>query len=165
MKTQIHIRKENIKFSAAHMTVFPDGKKEGLHGHNYQVELSVTLKETSFKKMVPFSDFKKTLKEICESWDEKVLLAARNPFYEEIQKNKKEIEFKLCKKRYVIPLDEIQLLELDNISSETLAEHFLRVFIQRMGEKELKKVALAASIRIEESPGQGASATWLAQSI
>jgi 6-pyruvoyltetrahydropterin/6-carboxytetrahydropterin synthase len=53
MKTQIHIRKENIKFSSAHMTVFPDGTKEALHGHNYQVELTLELKDSSFKKTKP----------------------------------------------------------------------------------------------------------------
>ena len=30
----IHIRKDHLKFAAAHMTVFPDGGKECLHGHN-----------------------------------------------------------------------------------------------------------------------------------
>jgi hypothetical protein len=36
---RIYIRKEALKFSAAHMTVFPDGTKERLHGHNYRTEV------------------------------------------------------------------------------------------------------------------------------
>ena len=32
---EIRIRKEALKFAASHMTVFPDGTKEALHGHNY----------------------------------------------------------------------------------------------------------------------------------
>ena len=162
MKTQIHIRKESLKFSSAHMTVFPDGTKEALHGHNYQVALSVELKATSFEKMIPFADFKKVLKSLCEAWDEKVLIATENPYFESVKKDKKEIEFKLCKKRYVLPLDEAELLPLDNISSESLAEHFLALFLKAFGEKNLKKWATELSIRIEESPGQGASATWSA---
>ncbi|NBW99207.1 hypothetical protein EBR03_06510 [bacterium] len=162
MKTQIHIRKESLKFSSAHMTVFPDGTKEALHGHNYQVALGVELKATSFEKMIPFADFKKVLKSLCEAWDEKVLLATGNPYYEEVKKDKKEIEFKVCKKRYVLPLDEVQLLAIDNISSEALAEHFLELFLKTFGEKSLKKWATGLSIRIEESPGQGASAAWSA---
>lgn len=162
MKTQIHIRKEKFKFSSAHMTVFPDGSKEALHGHNYQVELGVTLKDASFAKMISFSEFKNVLKSLCENWDEKVLLASKNPFLEELRKDKKEIEFKLCKKRYVLPIEEVELLPIENISSESLAQYFLELFVKQTGAKALRKTTGELSIRIEESPGQGATASWLA---
>lgn len=158
MKTTVHIRKENIKFSSAHMTVFPDGTKESLHGHNYQVELSFELKDSSFKKMIPFSKFKEKLREIVHSWDEKVLLAAKNPYYQETKKDKKELEFVLCKKRYVLPISELELLPLENISSEDLAGHLLFLFVKSFGEKELKKAVVWIRIRVDESPGQGACA-------
>jgi len=158
MKTQIHIRKESIKFSAAHMTVFPDGTKEALHGHNYQVELTLELKDSSFKKMVSFSRFKEILKGLTGSWDEKVLIAEHNPFFKEISRSKKEIEFTSCKKRYVLPMDEVELLPIENISSETLAEHFLSLFVKEFGGKDLRKFVSMIRIRVEESPGQGASA-------
>ena len=51
---KIHIRKDNLKFSAAHMTVFPDGSKEGLHGHNYEVELAVELVEPALARMLSY---------------------------------------------------------------------------------------------------------------
>ncbi|NBX92997.1 MAG: hypothetical protein EB078_13370 [Proteobacteria bacterium] len=158
-KIGIHIRKENIKFSSAHMTVFPDGSKEALHGHNYQVELYVELKDSSFKKMISFSRFKDSLRKIAGKWDEKVLIPEHCPFLELTSKSKKEVEFKLCKKRYVLPLDEVVLLPLENISSETLAEHFLNEFMDDFGEKELKKQVAIVTVKIEESRGQGASAT------
>lgn len=157
MKTQIHIRKENLKFSSAHMTVFSDGSKEALHGHNYQVELTVELKDTSFKKMVSFSVFKEALRTLVKEWDEKVLVAKMNPFYEEVARSKKELEFKLCKKRYVLPLDEVELLPIENISSEALAEHLLGLWTKEVGEKKLKTWAESVVLRVDESPGQGAS--------
>lgn len=157
LKTTVHIRKESIKFSAAHMTVFPDGSKEALHGHNYQVELSLELKNDSFEKTVPFSNFKEKLKDIVRVWDEKFLLALKNPFYQEINKDKKEIEFILCKKRYVLPVQEVEFLPIENISSESLSEHLLSLFIKSYGQKELKKVVNWLRVRVDESPGQGAS--------
>lgn len=161
MKTQIHIRKESLKFSSAHMTVFPDGSKEALHGHNYQAELLIELKDTSFKKMISFSIFKEALKKSIEKWDEKVLLADRNPFYEEISRTKKEIEFKLCKKRYILPIDEVVFLPLENVSSESLAEYLLKCWIKEVGESKLKTWALSVVMRVDESPGQGASVEWV----
>ena len=62
----IHIRKDNLKFSAAHMTVFPDGRKEGLHGHNYQVELTVELQEPpALARMLSYEVFNSTLSDSC----------------------------------------------------------------------------------------------------
>ena len=37
----ILIEKEYLKFSCAHFLIFPDGSKERLHGHNYQVTAEV----------------------------------------------------------------------------------------------------------------------------
>ncbi|MFM8268931.1 MAG: 6-pyruvoyl trahydropterin synthase family protein [Pseudomonadota bacterium] len=157
MKTQIHLRKENLKFSSAHMTVFPDGTKEALHGHNYQVELTLQLKDSSFKKMVSFSVFKEALKTLVKDWDEKVLIAEKNPFYEEVSRSKKEIEFKVCKKRYVLPMDEVEFLPIENISSEALAECLLKGWVKEVGEGKLKNWTERVVLRVDESPGQGAS--------
>ena len=61
----IHIRKDHLKFAAAHMTVFPDGGKESLHGHNYQVELTVELTEPGLARMLSYEVFKQALKTVC----------------------------------------------------------------------------------------------------
>ena len=62
---EIRIRKEALKFAAAHMTVFPDGTKEALHGHQYLPTLTVRVKDASFEKMLPFSEFKSAMKKNC----------------------------------------------------------------------------------------------------
>jgi 6-pyruvoyl-tetrahydropterin synthase len=100
---ELRIRKEALKFSASHMTVFKDGSKEALHGHQYQPSLSVVLKDASFENLIPFSDFKTAMKKIAVLWDEKVLIATQNPFYQKIKTTRASHEFKLCGKRYVIP--------------------------------------------------------------
>lgn len=157
MKTLVHIRKEHLKFSAAHMTVFPNGTKEALHGHNYQVELSIELKNSDFKEMVSFSEFKNSLKKLTGKWDEKVLLAEKNPFFKVKSQKGKEIQFSLCGKNYLLPSDEVELLPIENISSEALAQYLLELWIKNAGEKLLRKISYSVSLRVDESPGQGAS--------
>ena len=96
---RIHIRKEAYKFAAAHMTVLPDGSKEALHGHNYTTELSVdcvvaeNLARTQAEDFIPFKIFKKGLKQICDEWDEKVLLPAECRHLKFLSQGKKELEF------------------------------------------------------------------------
>jgi 6-pyruvoyltetrahydropterin/6-carboxytetrahydropterin synthase len=161
---RVHIKKEALKFAAAHMTVFPDGSKEALHGHNYIADIALDLKDTSFQQMVSFSEFKKAIREICTSWDEKVLLPQECPYFEIKSQSDAEIEFLLCKKRYVIPAEEVVLLPLDNITTESLSREFsdrLRVKLEPWIRSGL---ITSLEVRIDESPGQGATFYWAASS-
>ena len=156
----ITIRKEAFKFSSAHMTVFPDGTKEALHGHNYSTEVAFDLKDISLKNMIPFSDFKKLIKEICDEWDEKVLLPTNCPFLEFITQTETELEFLLCHKRYVLPREDVALLPLDNITAETLSKEFCLTLLKQLSGPLLTKALSGVRVRIDESPGQGATYTW-----
>src|SRR4051794_31318604 len=103
---RVHIRKDALKFSAAHIIVFPDGTKGSLHGHNYTTEVTVDIKGTSLREMVSFSQFKSVIREICQQWDEKILLPKLSPYLRIQCHDPKEIDFLMCGKRYVMPTEE-----------------------------------------------------------
>lgn len=157
----IHIRKDTLKFSAAHMTVFPDGGKENLHGHNYQVELAVELAEPpALAQMLSYEVFKQALRAVCNEWDEKVLIAAANLRLELLTAAAGECAFRLCGKHYVLPADEVAMLAVDNITAENLA----RLLCERFWEQLACDRSIAwreriarVSLRIDESRGQGAT--------
>lgn len=153
---EIRIRREALKFASAHMTVFPDGSKESLHGHNYQPTVTLRFKDPSFRKMIIFSDVKESMKKLALLWDEKVLLATQNPFFKLIRKNTREIEFLLCKKRYVLPADEVVLLKIENVTCENLARAYFD-FLKADLDFIQKKTISGITVLIEESPGQGGS--------
>jgi 6-pyruvoyltetrahydropterin/6-carboxytetrahydropterin synthase len=153
---KITIRKEALKFSAAHMTVFPDGTKESLHGHNYRTELSIEMTDCSLTTMLPFSALKAALKSICEEWDEKVLLPAQCPFFRLVRDEpQEEIEFILCGKRYVMPRDEAVLLPMDNVLTETLARELWVRLRAKLAAVFRKHGVHRIWVRIEETEGQG----------
>src|SRR5690606_22717633 len=104
---KIQIRKEALKFSAAHMTVFADGTKENLHGHNYRTVVKLEFDRFSLEEMLPFSEIKAVMRTVCKEWDEKVLLAANCPFGKILRQTEREIETQICGKRYVFPADEV----------------------------------------------------------
>lgn len=153
------------------MTVFPNGTKEPLHGHNYYVGLVIELKSSEFEELIDFSEFKKVIIDTCAFWNEKVLLAIKNPFYKE-KLTKKEIEISLCGKRYVFPLEEVVRLEIVNVSSETLSELLLELLVRNLNKKhsdftkpgkEKRKVldyVQSMELKLEETRGQGAIAQW-----
>lgn len=157
----IHISKDNLKFSAAHMTVFPGGGKEGLHGHNYQVQLDMDLAEPPvLARMLSYEVFKQALRTVCVEWDEKVLIARDNPWLEWLPGADGECTFRLCGKRYVLPTDEVIVLAADNIT----AEHLAQLLFERFWAELTRDPAIpwrerirSAKLRIDESRGQGAS--------
>jgi 6-pyruvoyltetrahydropterin/6-carboxytetrahydropterin synthase len=159
---KISLSKDAHKFSSTHLTIFPDGTKEALHGHNYQVSLNLQLAEISFKKMLPFSPLKKTLKSICDTFDEKILIAEKNPFVTVVINGGAELEFKACGKRYVFPKDEVVLLALENITVELLAkevsDRFWRGFCADPNvSSECKALVTGLEVCIEETLGQSAT--------
>lgn len=154
MKHRIVIAREQYKFSCAHMTVFSDGTKERLHGHNYTIAVAIEVDRVELAAMIPFAPIKAALAELCAAWKEHVLLAAKNPFFEVIRDDD-ELELKLCGERYVLPRQDALLLPIDNISVEALAAHIAQLLQPKLVAPHVR----ALEVTVEESPGQGASAT------
>ncbi len=157
---KLHVRKDNLKFSAAHMTVFPDGRKEGLHGHNYEIQIEIELNEPELPKMISYKTFKQALSLACNAWDEKVLVAGNNPWMEFLSDADGEYKFRLCGKRYTIPLDEVVVLHVDNITVENLSRVFFELFWEQLTlDRPVScwEHLIAVSLTIEESRGQGAT--------
>jgi len=161
---RITIARPQYKFSCAHMTVFADGTKERLHGHNYTVAVALDVASVELASMIPFAGIKACLEELCQSWKEHVLLPERSPFLKILRDEGSaggegdaggELELTLCGKRYVMPREDALLLPIDNVSVEALAAHIAAIFSERIAA--MSPNVLALEVTIEEVPGQGAS--------
>ena len=155
VKHRISIAREQYKFSCAHMTVFADGTKERLHGHNYTIAVAIEVDRVELAAMIPFAPIKAALGEICAAWREHVLIATKNPFLD-VVRDDDELEIKLCGERYVMPRHDALMLPIDNISVEALAAHVAELLQARIGALGTPHVRVL-EVTIEESPGQGAS--------
>jgi len=141
------------------MTVFPDGTKERLHGHNYQLGIAIEVADVALTAMIPFAAIKAALTELCAAWKERVLIAEHNPHLELIQRDAREVELRLCGERYVFPAGDVLFLPIDNISVEALAAHAAAVLRARLAGVLAAPHARTFEVTCEESPGQGASCT------
>jgi 6-pyruvoyltetrahydropterin/6-carboxytetrahydropterin synthase len=155
---RISIAREQYKVSCAHMTVFPDGTKERLHGHNYTIAIALDVDRIDLPAMLPFSPIKAALAELCAVWKEHVLIAAHNPHFK-LLRDDTELELTLCGERYVMPRGDALLLPIDNISVEALAAHIAEVLRDRLTAELSGSHVRALEVTVEESPGQGASCT------
>ena len=158
-KWKLHISKEAYKFSSAHMTIFPDGTKEPLHGHNYRVHVTIGLKDASFAGMIDFSQFKKSIFALCDKYDEKILLPKDNP---KLQITRESDNFKVVfeDKTYSFPASDVMILGIENTTVELLAMQFVReladAFVSDIDRGRLG-IVTSLAVRIDETDGQGAS--------
>lgn len=155
---RIRLARESFKFSCAHMTVFPDGRKERLHGHNYFIELAIDVRDIGFQSIIEFAVVRDAIEALCLEWKEVLLLAEHNPFFEVVRHDAAELEFRLCGQRYVVPTTDVLMLPIDNITVEGLASHIASLLVDRLGSDVLDPLMVAGiDVAVNESPGQGAS--------
>ncbi len=136
------------------MTVFPDGSKERLHGHNYTVEVALDVDGVDLASMLPFQPIKEAVAALCATWKEHVLVAERCP-YLAILRDDTELELTLCGERYVFPRGDVLLLPIDNISVEALAAHVAELLRPALTLPHVR----GFEVGIYENPGQGATCT------
>ncbi|HVK87533.1 MAG TPA: 6-carboxytetrahydropterin synthase [Kofleriaceae bacterium] len=141
------------------MTVFPDGTKERLHGHNYQVAVALEVERIELAEMIPFAALKAALAELCDAWKEHVLLAAANPRFELVRDADGELEFRLCGDRYVMPRRERFDGDVVDRQQQCVAAHVAELLVGKLQAVLDPRNVVALEATIEESPGQGASCT------
>jgi 6-pyruvoyltetrahydropterin/6-carboxytetrahydropterin synthase len=154
---RVTVRRDQYKFSCAHMTVFPDGSKERLHGHNYQLGLELELTDVAFARMLPFQAIKDCLAGLCLELRERVVIAERNPLTTLVRVDAIELELTVCGKRYVFPREDVLLLPVDNVSVEGLASYFADRVLAALTPSLEPGLVTALEMWVSESPGQGST--------
>jgi 6-pyruvoyltetrahydropterin/6-carboxytetrahydropterin synthase len=149
---RLGVGRDHHKFSAAHMTVLHD-RTERLHGHNFQVRVTVELQSVAYGAFLDLFVVEHALGEICEAWNERLLLAADCPVFELVKRDAVEVEFRLSGKRYVVPAEDAVLLPVDNLMIELLAKEIARRMVAAIGEPLAKAGATVLEVEIAELPG------------
>jgi 6-pyruvoyltetrahydropterin/6-carboxytetrahydropterin synthase len=140
------------------MTVFPGGRKERLHGHNYTVSVALDLAAVGFEHLIDFGAIKRAIAAECAEWRERTLVAGESPRLERLERAGGELEMVLCGQRYVFPEADALVLPIDNTTTEALAELWSDRLRARLAQTLAGSAAVGLEVRIEETPGQGAIA-------
>jgi 6-pyruvoyl-tetrahydropterin synthase len=119
-KASVGLHKLAKHFSASHLLLTEDFS-EGLHGHNYYVEIEVFGRLNKDEMIINFLSLDKYLTDILTQWDHYTLLPSKNKDLkiEEIGNN---FEIQFGSRFYSIPQNEIKLLDCPNVTAEFLAK-------------------------------------------
>lgn len=151
---RIRLAKEDFKFSAAHFTLFPDGRAELLHGHNYRVRLELagpTLSEVGL--LFDVSRVKERIRERCDALDEHTLIPTRCERLD-VRPDGGSVEVRFRDRVYRFPERDVVLLPLANLSIELLARMLWDDVADVLRPDSVGGAVEELTVEVEETPGQ-----------
>jgi 6-pyruvoyltetrahydropterin/6-carboxytetrahydropterin synthase len=156
----ILIQKEYLKFSCAHFLIFPDGSKERLHGHNYQVVAEVEGTLSEFGLVIDFKMVKPIIKAICDHLDEHWLVPGEHPElrYQHRDDAHTEVIYRQC--RYLAPTEEIIVLPINNTSAENFSAWIGRELYRRLQQSFGRLSVRRLRVSVSETVGQAGVYTY-----
>ena len=149
----IEVAKDYFNFASAHFLIFANGKREALHGHNYQVSVAVEGELDKAGVLLDFISFKPLVKRVCDDLDHRTLIQRESPLLK-IRAQRRGIEIRYQDQRIILPRRDVILLPLANTSTELLAE-YIAERIRRLTQKQFPGARLhLIEVGVEEARGQ-----------
>ncbi len=147
----IRLAKEDFKFSAAHFTLFPDGRAELLHGHNYRVRVRLAGRELGEEGiLVDVARVKRRIRAACAALDERTLIPTETDRLAVARDESGGVEIWYGDRRYRVPEQDVVLLPLENVSMELLARRLWDEVADELTGTAVEELA----VEVEETPGQ-----------
>lgn len=154
MSYRITLEKEYFHFCSAHFVIFSATEKEGLHGHNYYLSLTLSGDTLREGKLFDIDHVKQFVRDLCDTLDHHLLLPATNPHLT-LHEGDGYVDLRYAALSYRIPSSEVRILPLDNITMENLARYLAGEVRKRYGAELTGIDTLELTVR--ETRGQSAS--------
>ena len=151
---RVSVSKDYLTFSSAHFITLTGHKCESLHGHNYQVTVTVEGQldpECAF--VVDFAVLKRVLRPYVDAMDHKVILPTGNAKLAIREDGEKTLVDYLGATRFVFPTSNVCKVPVANTTAECLAEYLASRVLDELGREGITNVT-AVEVDVEESPGQ-----------
>jgi 6-pyruvoyltetrahydropterin/6-carboxytetrahydropterin synthase len=152
----VDIHAEEHSFSAGHFTIFSETEREDMHGHNYNVAVSMQVELQDNGMSFDYRVYKNKLKDLCQQLDRRFLLPSQS-HYLKIEDagdmwighfNQEKIPFL---KRDVL------ILPICNITIEELSHWFLEQLTQNKEELDTYRIK-DITVKVFNGPSQSGAA-------
>ena len=148
----IEVAKDYFNFASAHFLIFANGRREPLHGHNYQVSVAMEGELDRAGVILDFITFKPLVKQVCDALDHRTLIQANSAAIK-VRKNAQEVEIVYKKQKLLLPRGDVILLPIANTSTELLAEYIARQIKLKVQRSFPAKIG-CMEVTVEEARGQ-----------
>jgi 6-pyruvoyltetrahydropterin/6-carboxytetrahydropterin synthase len=156
--TRIELFKEDFKFSSGHFTIFSDGSRENLHGHNFTVHVAFDAVVEGNGIIFDYMHAKDYIERMCRELNEYTLLPGRSK-YLRIEQGKEQVIAHFGKEKIPFLPRDIKILPVENVTLEDLSHYLLEKFLREFVRKGKYPISFA-EVRVFSGPGQSANAAW-----
>jgi 6-pyruvoyltetrahydropterin/6-carboxytetrahydropterin synthase len=147
---RVILAKEDFKFSAAHFTLFGDGRAELLHGHNYRVRVELAGGDLDGEGLlVDIESFKRALRALCARLDSRTLIPGENARLRWAREGE-AVAVRFGERDYRFPAADTLVLPLANTSIELLARMLWHDLAPHLAGTRVEALAVS----VEETAGQ-----------
>jgi 6-pyruvoyltetrahydropterin/6-carboxytetrahydropterin synthase len=151
---RVVVEKDYLKFSAAHFIAYK-GFREPLHGHNYQVSVTLSGSVGPDGYVLDFGVVKRVTKAVCEELDERILVPARSDCLTVTREGASVVLVYEDGDRFAFPASDCVLLPIVHASAEELAAYVLSRLRAGLGAHAVRGLT-EIEVGISEAPGQAA---------
>lgn len=156
--TTIEISKEDVKFSAAHFTIFSATERERLHGHNFAVRLEVTTPVGEDGICFSYKEIKELIRRLCADLDEYTLIPRDSPHLR-IEEEGPYYLVHFNGERIPLLASDTLLLPIRNSTVEEYARYLLEQLLAApdfVGLRDIRRLA----VKVSSGPGQWGWRVW-----
>ncbi len=155
----VRVYKEYFNFASAHFLVFPDGAREELHGHNYQVRVAAEGELGAGDMVIDFCRLKPVVRRLCQALDHRMLLPAQAPGLVIADEDDGHVSVRYARReggvdRFLFPRRDVALLPITNTTTERLAELLSGQLLAALAVEHKDARLSRLELEVEESSGQ-----------
>ena len=154
--TTIDLFKENMKFSVGHFTIFSATDRERLHGHNFNVNVSIIAEVDHNGMCFDYGIYKSLVEKLCRSWNEYFILPKRSPHLTLIEKGQ-NIYARFNGEDIPFLKSDVLILDIRNSTVEEFSDLIMRELTANNSQIQEHKIH-ALEVKVFSGPGQSASA-------
>jgi 6-pyruvoyltetrahydropterin/6-carboxytetrahydropterin synthase len=142
---------KGLGFSAAHFIIGHE-KCEHLHGHNWCIGVTVEGEPDERGLIVDFLELKRFLKQLCDSYDHRVLLPGNNSALKRLSEGA-STRISVHGREFEFPSEDVVWLPVVNTTVEELARVVADEVVENLPHPNVRRI----TVWVEESPGQSAT--------
>lgn len=158
--TTLELQKPSMNFSAGHTTIFSATDREPLHGHRYDVSLSLTTTVSDNGLTFDYRFYKEKVVELCKQLHQTFLMPKYSP-YLSYDEDETYLYFTFNQKKIPFLREDVTVLPVTNITIEELSRWFVKSLTE---DKAALKQHFIRKLKVKvfSAPGQSASHEWVA---
>lgn len=156
--TTIELFKEDMKFSAAHYTIFSATERETLHGHNFNVHAAITAQIHDLGMPFDYDIYKEKLRHLCKELNQLTLIAENSP-HQKLEKDGDYLYVHFANEKIPFLARDVKLLPICNITVEELSSWFINQLTKDKQDLDKYNV-LKIVVKVFSGPGQCAAIEW-----